>query len=292
MKDSLDTWVTTRAEFISATMVLGCGILYVNNVLPPLQAGLALSTSITFTKNVYLLLWALIQLEVEMNSVERLRQYVTNIPQEPEDEGSSLEMTWPRSGDIEFKDVSLTYRADCDPALDDVSIKVNAGQKIGLVGRTGSGKTTLVSTLSRLVDIRSGKITIDGVDIRHIPLNRLRSSVYILPQEPFLFEGTLRENLDYNDSHTDQQLWNALELCGLSDFFKRNSTGQNGPFSERSGSGLNFELSSGGKNLSAGQTQLLCMARAVLRRPKILVIDEGRQMMPLRDRCLYSRTSC
>lgn len=155
-------------------------------------------------------------------------------------------------------------RGSIPEALDNVNIQVKPGQKIGLVGRTGSGKTTFASTFSRLVSVNSGTILMDGVDIQHIPLSRLRRTAYVLHQESFLIEGSLRVKLPCNTQHSDVTIWQALDLCGLGDLFRG-----------RNGMGLDFEVGAGGKNLSAGQVQLLGIARAVLRRSKMIIIDEG-----------------
>lgn len=267
VKDSMDTWVTCRAELISAIIVLSCGALYVGDLISPVQAGLALSTAITFTKNVYLLLWALIQVEVEMNSVERLSNYINNIPCEEKGlEQNTPYPAWPADGRIDLQDVTLQYRTQPRPALDKVNLRIDSGQRVGLVGRTGSGKSSLVSTMSRLIEISSGQINIAGVDIAHLPLQQLRSAVHVLPQEPLLFEGTLRENLDPHELHTDTELWRALDLCGLSESFRREDGEK---------AGLGTHVSFGGANLSAGQMQLICMARAIVHKPRILIIDEA-----------------
>jgi len=137
-RESLNTWVTSRAEFLSAFIVLTCGTLYVSGLLPAVQAGLALSTAIAFAKNVYLLLWAMIQVEVEMNSVERLQHYMFRIPAEKEPEEVALHYTWPDNGEIAFKDAVYKYRSQKDLALDHINLKIASGERIGLVGRTGT----------------------------------------------------------------------------------------------------------------------------------------------------------
>jgi ABC-type multidrug transport system fused ATPase/permease subunit len=138
MRESLNTWVTSRAEFLSALIVLTCGTLYVSGRLPAVQAGLALSTAISFAKNVYLLLWAMIQVEVEMNSVERLQHYMHRIPQEIEEKEVVFDSSWPKSGEIEFKDAVFKYRSQKELALDHIDLKIKTGERIGLVGRTGT----------------------------------------------------------------------------------------------------------------------------------------------------------
>ncbi|KOB77963.1 ATP-binding cassette sub-family C member 1 [Operophtera brumata] len=170
--------------------------------------------------------------------------------------------TWPESGAVQLERLTLGYRAG-EPALRDVTCTVAPRDKLGIVGRTGAGKSTLTLGLFRIVEAMGGKILIDGVDISRIGLHQLRSRITIIPQDPVLFSGTLRMNLDPFGAYTDDQLWRSLEHAHLKAFVQGLSAG------------LRHEVSEGGENLSVGQRQLVCLARALLRKTPLLVLDEA-----------------
>uniref|UniRef100_T1GTR9 ABC transporter domain-containing protein n=1 Tax=Megaselia scalaris TaxID=36166 RepID=T1GTR9_MEGSC len=164
------------------------------------------------------------------------------------------------------------------PKFRGINFKVNGGEKIGIVGRTGAGKSSLTLALFRIIEAAGGKITIDGIDISILGLHALRSRLTIIPQDPVLFSGSLRRNLDPFETKKDEEIWKALELAHLKTFAKTLTAG------------LNHEISEGGENLSVGQRQLVCLARALLRKTKVLILDEATAAIDLETDELIQNT--
>jgi len=165
-------------------------------------------------------------------------------------------------GEIVFQNYSFRYKPELEDILKSISLVIKAGEKIGIVGRTGSGKSSMMLGLLRIIEASAGKIVIDGIDIASLSLEQLRSNINIILQEHFLFTGTIRDNVDPTHSHSDQQIIEALRLCGVWEDFEK-------------ADGLNSWVEEGGNNLSAGEKQLINISRSLLNPKRIVLIDEA-----------------
>ncbi|XP_025833020.1 probable multidrug resistance-associated protein lethal(2)03659 [Agrilus planipennis] len=225
------------------------------------NVGLAITQVISLTG---MLQWGMRQwseLENQMTSVERVVEY-TQIETEPERTEVIPPPVWPENGNIQFKSVFLKYSSRSPYVLKNLNFTINPQEKVGIVGRTGAGKSSLITALFQLCEIE-GEILIDDLQITKIPLDKLRCKISIIPQEPVLFSGTLRKNLDPFEEYSDETLWTALEQVQLKQVVSELNLG------------LNTKMSEGGSNFSVGQRQLVCLARAVIRDNKILILDEA-----------------
>ncbi|KAL9081423.1 MAG: hypothetical protein Q9159_007319 [Coniocarpon cinnabarinum] len=307
-------WLSTRLDLIGNVLVFVLGILVVTSrfSINPSTGGLVLSYILTIVQMIQFTIRQLAEVENNMNATERIHYYGSNLEEEPPLTLPNPKVTpeWPQHGQIEFANVEMRYRDGLPLVLKGLNLSVIGGERIGIVGRTGAGKSSIMSTLFRLVELSGGSIAIDGIDISTVGLETLRSRLSIIPQDPTLFKGTVRSNLDPFGRYSDHELWAALkaaDLVGLSPSSSESEVGSDSasvaekrwpisgadekiaekeaaqrPASSAPPAGtspnrimLDTQVIEEGLNFSLGQRQLMALARALVRNSQIIVCDEA-----------------
>ncbi|KAM9951077.1 hypothetical protein ACTFIT_012181 [Dictyostelium discoideum] len=262
---SAHRWIGIKIEIISSAAVFLSAFFSLFNSNTGLSV-LAVTTSLSLTGYLNWCIRQYIEFSMKMSSVERIENYINqpregdtmNVDMELE---SNLPINWPQKGEIQFKNVEIKYRPNLKPSLKNISFDIKSNEKIGIVGKSGSGKSTTMLALFRMIECSKGSIHIDGIDISKISLSKLRNSIGICPQEPFIFSGTIRKNIDPFGIYSDSEIWLALEKVKLKETISLLPMKIDTIIHEQA-------------NLSFGQKQLLCLTRVLLKSPKLVFFDE------------------
>jgi len=264
---SANRWLAIRLEFVGTCIVTLAALFAVlgRGAISAGLGGLSITYALSITQTLNWMVRMTSECETNVVAVERVQEYITEVDPEAASivENNRPSSNWPHAGRISLKGVSLRYRPGLPLVLNEISLEISAGEKVGIVGRTGAGKSSLLKALLRLVEPCAGAIFVDDCNILDIGLEDLRSRFSIIPQDPVLFTGTVRFNLDPFSSYTDEQVWESLRRSHLYERIYG--------LDER----LSYQVEEAGRNFSMGERQLLCMSRALLRRSQVLLLDEA-----------------
>jgi len=273
---SSNRWLAVRLESLGTAIVTASGLLavFAKDTISAGVAGLSISYALSVTQSLNWCVRMSSDRETNIVAVERISEYIHLPPEPPRELPSDNTLgKWPTEGGVSFEAVDLRYREGLPLVLNGLTLKVKPREKLGICGRTGAGKSSLLNVLLRIVDPCGGKCTIDGVDVMTVGLHTLRRSITVLPQDPVLFSGTLRFNLDPFAEKTEVELWKALERAHLSEHAQALARSTSGHTTATAC--LDAKVAEKGENFSLGQRQQACLARALLRSNKILLLDEA-----------------
>ncbi len=259
-------WLGLQMSFIGILFSVGTSMILLStkSIIDPSLLGFTLTFSMGFSQAIFKAVNTFGILESEMDAAEAMMRYAAL---EIEDQGGdNVPEDWPSKGTVEVKGLGAKYSANLPPVLKDMSFTVGPGQRLGIIGRTGAGKSSLTLSLLRFLEPQNGTIHIDRIDISMIKLQHLRTKIGFIPQDPLLFSGTVRSNLDHFKQHSESVLIDALSRVKL-------LVGEDDSRSDLYT--LNSPISAGGANMSQGQRQLLCLARVLIKNPKIIILDEA-----------------